>query len=102
MVYRGSLTTPPYSELLFWTVLPTIIPINKVTHDLFLFTEHVQGSDETDPILGNTNRDVQPLNGRHVYKVDISESTSELRSYLKKGDVSLKYSVLDEFMKKSI
>ena len=37
-MYRGSLTTPPYAELLFWTVMPTPIPIKKSTRDLFLWT----------------------------------------------------------------
>lgn len=35
-VYRGSLTTEPYSELLFWSVIPDIIPITLETRDLFL------------------------------------------------------------------
>ena len=33
-MYRGSLTTPPYTEGLLWTVLPDVIQINSLTLDL--------------------------------------------------------------------
>lgn len=56
-IYRGSLTTPPFSELLFWTVLPTVVPIKQSTKNLFLYTKHIKNSDKSDPILGSSNRD---------------------------------------------
>jgi carbonic anhydrase len=39
-MYRGSLTTPPYTELLFWTVIPEVIPIKSSTRDMFLWSRH--------------------------------------------------------------
>jgi hypothetical protein len=56
--------------------MPEVIPIKSSTKDLFLLTEHIKGSSKSDPILGAANRDIQPLNDRHVYKVDISENTN--------------------------
>ena len=98
--YRGSLTTPPFSELLFWTVMPQVVPIKQSTKELFLYTKHIKGSDKSDPILGASNRETQPLNDRHVYKIDISEKTNELREYLNEygQNTNLRYAVLDEIL----
>lgn len=69
-VYRGSLTTPPYSEFLFWNMVPKTIKINYET--LKMFRHHIplelEGGDET-VLWGEANRDVQKLNGRHIYWV---------------------------------
>lgn len=74
-MYRGSLTTPPYSELLFWTVIPEIIPIKQSTLDLFLYKAHTNTPGfNTHPAAGADNRDVQPLNGRRIYKLNVSEN----------------------------
>ena len=73
--YRGSLTTAPYTESLFWTVLPTIVSIKKETKDMFHFHTHASDTSLPDPVLGAQNRDTQPLNGRHVFKIEISPST---------------------------
>jgi carbonic anhydrase len=75
-VYRGSLTTPPYSESLFWTVLAEPVPISPQTAALFQMPE--MGS-----VLGASNRSVQPINDRQIYKVDISDYTIEMRQLLK-------------------
>jgi len=73
-MYRGSLTTPPYAELLFWTVIPDIIPIKQSTKDLFLWSEHVNtaGYEKDHPAPGADNREIQPLNGRRIYKLEIA------------------------------
>jgi carbonic anhydrase len=63
--YKGSLTTPPYTEGLFWTVLANPVPVRHET--LALFESHSQG----EIAVGSSNRDVQPLNMRRVFKVDI-------------------------------
>ena len=34
-VYRGSLTTPPYSEYLLWNMAAKVVPINNKTLKLF-------------------------------------------------------------------
>ena len=67
------MTTPPYTESLFWTVLPTIVPIKQETKDLLHFHTRVNVTDPSapDPVLGASNRDTQPLNGRRVFKIDI-------------------------------
>jgi len=53
-MYRGSLTTPPFTELLFWTVMPEAIPIKSSTKALFLYAKHMdtEGSGRVDPVLG--------------------------------------------------
>ena len=50
--YKGSLTTPPYTEGLFWTVLATPVPVRSETVDLFAshFTSEIA--------VGASNRDV--------------------------------------------
>lgn len=63
--YRGSLTTPPYSELLLWTVLPTVVRIQPSSLALL----HLQHGH--DPAVGSSNRDTQPLNNREIFKVDL-------------------------------
>jgi carbonic anhydrase len=59
-VYRGSLTTPPYSETLFWTVLSEPLAISPDTLHMLKIK------------IASSNRETQPVNDRDVYKVDIS------------------------------
>ena len=52
--YEGSLTTPPCSEGVTWIVMSTPMHVSKKTIAKF------------HKILGNNNRPVHPLNGRHI------------------------------------
>uniref|UniRef100_A0A7S3FVH0 carbonic anhydrase n=1 Tax=Strombidium rassoulzadegani TaxID=1082188 RepID=A0A7S3FVH0_9SPIT len=81
-VYRGSLTTPPYSESLLWTVLLDTIDISPETAELFKLdeTENAKNARKyEDPIsrepiqphqVGAQNREVQKTNGRQVFKLE--------------------------------
>ena len=71
-VFRGSLTTPPYTEGLLWTVLPEVVKIQQETIDLFQKQFEYMG---LSPIVGEPNRSVQPLNDRDVYQIDIPDET---------------------------
>lgn len=54
--FKGSLTTPPCSEGVTWTVMQKPVEVPQAQIDAF--TEHYQGN----------NRPVQPLNERTLYK----------------------------------
>jgi carbonic anhydrase len=41
-VYRGSLTTPPYSEPLLWNFMPEVISISEKTLSYFGGNERVR------------------------------------------------------------
>ena len=69
-VFRGSLTTPPYSEYLFWTLIPKVIQIQPSTLRLF-DTKMFNKLSTTSPV-GEENRDVQALNNRTIYYVDLA------------------------------
>ena len=58
--YQGSLTTPPCLEDLTWIVFPEIQNISKRQLKSFEFNF----KNEDGKVLGTTNREVQPLNGR--------------------------------------
>uniref|UniRef100_A0A3P9NPQ0 Carbonic anhydrase n=1 Tax=Poecilia reticulata TaxID=8081 RepID=A0A3P9NPQ0_POERE len=71
--YRGSLTTPPCSESVVWTVFETPIPLSmdqlNICINLLLQMKAfstVQFYDGTSMV--NNFRPVQPLNGRLVYR----------------------------------
>lgn len=67
-VFRGSLTTPPYSEFLLWNMVPKVVKINEET--LKLFRHQLTLNDgETNVLWGEPNRDVQPVNGRKIYRI---------------------------------
>ena len=70
-VYRGSLTTPPFSENLLWTVLPEVVSIQPLT--LALLHEHRDDhvEDGKSPRIGGTNRHTFKHYHRHIYKVEI-------------------------------
>lgn len=61
--YEGSLTTPPCSEVVVWTVFKDPVEISLNQLEQF---RQLEGSDGT-PLQDNF-RPVQPLNGRRVYR----------------------------------
>ena len=62
--YKGSLTTPPCTEGLKWSVIKQVQPISKA--QLQKFTQYL--ADKSDFAGGNgNNRVVQPLNDRKLY-----------------------------------
>eukprot|EP00904_Undaria_pinnatifida_P010011 jgi/Undpi1/613/HiC_scaffold_10.g04077.m1 len=66
--YMGSLTTPPCTEGVKWIVMTdtTMLGLGQLT----TFRAAV-GSHLMVDALGNTNRPVQPLNGREVHYVSV-------------------------------
>ena len=75
-VYRGSLTTPPYSEPILWNMLPEVVKIRPQTLAYFGDHEEVVDNfnDEGENIhFGASNRDLNPINGRKIFKVEIHE-----------------------------
>lgn len=67
-VYRGSLTTPPYSEFLHWNMNVMTVPINYETLKLFRHKLPLEDGEES-VMWGEPNRDVQELNGRRIFEV---------------------------------
>uniref|UniRef100_A0A915JS19 Alpha-carbonic anhydrase domain-containing protein n=1 Tax=Romanomermis culicivorax TaxID=13658 RepID=A0A915JS19_ROMCU len=67
--YEGSLTTPPYTECVVWTVFRAAIPISSRQLDAFrsLYTVAIENAETTSEcrMLENV-RPVQALNGRIV------------------------------------
>lgn len=61
--YRGSLTTPPCSESVVWTVFEHPIPLSRAQLEAFSDLKFHNG----DPMV-ESFRPVQPLNGRRVYR----------------------------------
>ena len=80
-IYKGSLTTPPYSEALLWNVLAE--PVGLHADIIQLFENHLKLGD-TNPRVSLQNRSLQPLNGRDVFKVDIAEPIPNLTQDLAK------------------
>lgn len=62
--YPGSLTTPPCSEGIKWTVIKEVQPISE--EQLKWFTDKWAGKQDFAKGMGN-NRVVQPLNSRTLY-----------------------------------
>jgi carbonic anhydrase len=67
-VYKGSLTTPPYSQYLFWNVPAKIVKINRKTLRLFRTEEEIK-SFNTKRTFGEPNRKVQRTYKRRVFEV---------------------------------
>lgn len=59
--YDGSLTTPPCSEGIKWSVIKNVQPISD--RQLKIFTENLADDDNWSAGKGN-NRQLMPLNGR--------------------------------------
>lgn len=77
-VYRGSLTTPPYSEYLFWTLIPQVYQIQPETLELFKKKFPVDGKS---PVIGEPNRKVQALNDRTIYYVDLADQEETIATF---------------------
>jgi carbonic anhydrase len=69
--YKGSLTTPPCSEIVNWLVLPEPMKINET--DLAIFRSVLFEDSST---MGDNFRPVMPLNGREV-KASFSSACSQ-------------------------
>ncbi|XP_063727898.1 carbonic anhydrase 2-like [Symsagittifera roscoffensis] len=65
--YDGSLTTPPCLEVVNWYVFEQPIYLSTDQYDQFLLTTNAANQQAV-----NTYRDIQPLNGRTVYKTDMT------------------------------
>ncbi|XP_014844546.1 PREDICTED: carbonic anhydrase 4-like [Poecilia mexicana] len=61
--YKGSLTTPPCSESVVWTVFETPIPLSMDQMKAFSKVQFYDGKS-----MSNNFRPLQPLNGRLVYR----------------------------------
>lgn len=59
--YKGSLTTPPCSEAVVWTVFNKHLTLSSKQLDAFWTVKDFQGN------LTNNFRPIQPLNNRHIY-----------------------------------
>ncbi|CAF1197255.1 unnamed protein product [Rotaria sp. Silwood1] len=68
--YRGSLTTPPCTEGIIWTVFKT--PITFHEHEISIFRKHI--------VLKNY-RHPQPLHQRMVYRNFLNETLSSIPDY---------------------
>jgi len=68
--YSGSLTTPPCTENVIWTVFQTPIVFNEPTLDGF--RSHIFFEDYRGP---------QPINGRIVYRNFVNDTPSSISDY---------------------
>jgi carbonic anhydrase len=73
--YDGSLTTPPCSEGLKWTVIKQVQPISRA--QLNKFTANLAGKNSFAEGKGN-NRVTQPLLARKLYSASADSAISML------------------------
>ena len=71
--YRGSLTTPPYTEHLLWNVLENVIALQPRTLKLFENHNITKGISGLYPALGGSNRVLQDINDRNIIRVSIDD-----------------------------
>lgn len=102
-VYRGSLTTPPFSEPLLWNFMPEVISISQKTLSYFGGNERVRkefNSEGGQIQFGGANRMPKAINGRQIIKVDIDDQTTaafenEVTYFTQEQDESLYTQKLD-------
>jgi len=76
--YRGSLTTPPCSEGIKWTVIEQVQPISD--EQLEAFTQYFAGDAAYADGNGN-NREIMPLNERTLYYSGASGATNLMTGF---------------------
>jgi hypothetical protein len=92
--YQGSLTTYPCTEGVTWILYadPVYIPDDHL--EKIRATVAVNPDKITDPVTGNSNRPIQPLNGRTVYKyIDRSSSSTANKGNSKTKTVTTGFAI---------
>ncbi|XP_075242259.1 uncharacterized protein LOC142337076 [Convolutriloba macropyga] len=67
--YNGSLTTPPCYEVVNWYVFEEPIYVSQDQYNEFLKAKFSYGSEKT---MEKNYRDLQPINGRQVYRTSLA------------------------------
>jgi len=85
MTYEGSLTTPGCNEMVFWQVFSEPIPVKPSTAQLLRDFAHNGG------VVGKTNRDLQPLNGRQITARYLNEKSNSVEKDCQDGQYKKRY-----------
>ncbi|XP_075252573.1 uncharacterized protein LOC142344644 [Convolutriloba macropyga] len=72
--YNGSLTTPPCFEVVNWYVFEQPIQVSQAQYNKFLEARFSYGEDK---VMEKNYRDVQPINGRQVYRTSLASVNSK-------------------------